>query len=272
MATWTSPDGKIKKEILREGKWGDKPWEGSQCTITITDSPFLEEFTNTVVVVGDNDGDLWRALDICLGTMFVGEKSKFSLNLHDSIITLILELIDLVLDGFIFQWDASKKYNMALHHKEKGNELFKNKNSKEAAYRFTKALKVLCSIPIDIEAPPDVIDGTRLSDIQKLKSNLFNNLSSCYFRNQSWNMVIDLCTRVFTYDPDNVKALYKIGVAYQNDRNFEKAKEVFCRALELEPGNKACAEHLDYVKDELRQAEIKVNNMMKKMFAATLDR
>ncbi|XP_018574392.1 tetratricopeptide repeat protein 9C-like [Anoplophora glabripennis] len=268
MVTWTSPDGKIQKDILQEGKWGDKPSEGSRCTITITDSPFLEEFTNTVVTVGDNDGDLWRALDICLGTMFVGEKSKFSLNLHDSTITLILELIDLAFDGFIFQWDVSKKYNMALHHKEKGNDLFKNKNGRDAAFRFTKALKVLSSIPVDIEEPPDVIDGIPLSDINKLKANLFNNLSSCYFRNQSWMKVIDLCTKVFAYDPNNVKALYKIGVAYQNDRDFEKAKKAFCRVLELEPGNKACAEHLDYVRDELRQAEIKVNNIMKKMFGA----
>lgn len=272
MITWTSPDGKIQKEILREGKWGDKPSEGSQCTITITDSPFLKEFTNAVVAVGDSDGDLWRALDICLSTMFVGEKSKYSLNLYDSNITLILELVDLVFDGFIFQWNASKKYSLALHHKEKGNELFKNKNNKEAAYRFIKALKILSSIPIDIEEPPEIIDGIFLTDIEKLKGNLYNNLSSCYFKNQSWIMVINLCAKVFTFDPDNVKALYKVGVAYQNDRNFEKAKEAFCRVIELEPGNKVCAEHLDYVKDELRQAEIKVNKMMKKMFTAAWDK
>lgn len=272
MVTWTSPDSRIQKEILREGTWGGKPSEGSQCTITITDSHFLEEFTNTVVTVGDNDGDLWRALDICLGTMFVGEKSKFSLNLHDSNITLVLELVDLVFGGFIFQWDSSKKYHLALRHKEKGNEMFKNKNNKEAAYRFTKALKILSSIPIDIEQPPEIIDGILLTDIKRLKCNLYNNLSSCYFRNQSWIMVTALCTKVFIFDPDNVKALYKIGVAYQNDRDFDKAKEVFCRVLELEPGNKACAEHLDYIKDELRQAEIKVNKMVKKMFTAALDK
>ncbi|KAJ8925964.1 hypothetical protein NQ315_009817 [Exocentrus adspersus] len=271
MVAWTSPDGRIQKEILRDGKWGDKPSEGSQCTITITNSPFLEQFTGTVVTVGDNDGVLWRTLDTCLGTMFVGEKSKFTLSLSDTSITLVLELVDLVFNGFIYNWDAKRKYELALHHKEKGNALFKAKDNIEAGYRFTKALKILLSIPIDVEEPPQSIDGVALSDIKKLESNLFNNLSSCYFRNQSWVMVIHLCTKVFNFDPGNVKALYKIGVAYQNDRNFEKAKDAFCKLLQLEPGNKAAAEQLDCVKEEMRREEVKVNNMMKKMFTAALD-
>ncbi|KAJ8935385.1 hypothetical protein NQ314_012796 [Rhamnusium bicolor] len=158
-----------------------------------------------------------------------------------------------------------------LQHKEKGIKFFNAKDNKEAAFRFTKALKIVLSIPIDVEGTSSIVDGVSLIDINKLKGNLFNNLSSCYFRNQYWAMVINLCTKVLQFDRDNVKALYKIGVAYENDRNFEEAKAAFCRVLKLEPQNKACAEHLACVKSELKKADIKVNNMVKKMFSTAIE-
>ncbi|KAJ8958681.1 hypothetical protein NQ318_016406 [Aromia moschata] len=271
MATWTSPDNKIQKHILCKGKWGDKPSEGSQCTITITDSPLLENYTNTVITIGDNDGDLWRAIDIGLTTMFMQEKAKFIITLNDSSISLTLELVNFTLNSFIYELDALRKYTLALHHKEKGIKFFSEKNNREAAFRFTKALKILLSIPIDVERPPEIIDQVKLSDINNLKSNLYNNLSSCYFRNQSWTMVIDLCERVFRFDMDNIKALYKTGVAYENDRNFEKANVAFTKLLQIEPENKAAVEHLAYVKNEMRKSEIEVNKMVKRMFHAVVE-
>lgn len=267
MASWLSPDGRIQKDVLREGRFGYKPSEGSHCTISVTDTHVSLE---PLVVIGDNDGDLGRLLDICLMTMFVGEKSKFTLDLGDSSVTLVVELIDLIFNGFIYDWDTRKKYTIALGHKDKGNTFFQQKNNKEAAHRFVKALKILSSVPVDVENTSEQIDDVRLEDINKLKGNLYNNLASCYFRNNRWEMVIDLCKKVFIFDSDNVKALYKIAVSYENDRNFEKAHKTFARVLELDPNNTSSAEHLNFVRSELKKAEIKCNNMMKKMFTAAL--
>lgn len=270
MSCWTSPDGTIQKELLKEGEWSKKPSEGSHCTITIKESPLLED-TTRVLVIGDNDGELWRSIDSCLCTMFVGEQSKFHITVGDSTISLTLELVSLVFNGFIFEWNAKKIFDHAMHHKEKGVHFFKLKNNKEAGYRFIKALKLISCVPIDVEKNPENIDGVPLKDINYLKAKLYNNLSSCYLMKNRWENVIELCNKVLSFDPTNIKALYKLGVAYKNDRNFEKAFEVFNKVIDLEPQNKASAEHLINVKGELKKAEIKVNNMMKKMFVSVLD-
>nr|CAI5861680.1 unnamed protein product [Callosobruchus analis] len=271
MKHWTSPDSQIKKEVLTPGKSGDKPSEWCQCTITITECLQLPNITNKTVRVGDSNGDLWRAIDIGLTTMCEKERAKFVIDLNDTTVSFVLELHDFKSSGLIYEWDASLKYEMAVHHKEKGKECFLQNNNKDAAFRFTKALKIILSVPIDVEGPPEVIDGITIENINRLKGTLFNNLATCFFKNQLWTMVIDLCNKVLSYDKDNVKALYKIGVAYENDRNFEKAYEALTKALELDPDNKASAEHLASVKEELKKAEDRVNNMMKKMFVGAMN-
>lgn len=273
MSCWTSPDGKIRKQLIRSGKWSKKPSEGSQCTVTIKESPLLED-TNRVIVIGENDGELWRSIDACLSTMFIGEQSKFDITVGDSTISFTLELVSLVFNGFIFEWGAKKIFEYATHHKDKGVHFFNLKNNKEAAYRFTKALKLISCIPIDVEQNLDIndnIEGVPLKDINDLKAKLYNNLSSCYFKNNCWENVIELCNKVLNFDPTNIKALYKLGVAYKNDKNLEKAFEVFNILIGLEPQNKASVEHLNDVKGELKKAEIKVNDMVKKMFVGVLD-
>ncbi|XP_023018539.2 peptidyl-prolyl cis-trans isomerase FKBP35 [Leptinotarsa decemlineata] len=257
----------MRKEIMRSGVWGNKPSEGSFCTITITNSPLLEEYTNSVTVLGDNDGELWRALDFCLSTMNVGEKSLFSLDLNGSTISLVIELTKLDFKGFIFQWSASEKYTLSVHHKEKGNCFFKSNNTKEAAFRYSKALKIICSIPIDVEQTPNEVDGVPISNISSLKSILYNNLASCYLRVENWGRVYDLSNKVLEYDSCNIKALYKMGVACEKERDFEKAYKILTNVSQMDPGNKACNEHLSIIKEEIRNENIKVNIMTKRMFS-----
>ncbi|KAG5894630.1 hypothetical protein JTB14_026161 [Gonioctena quinquepunctata] len=246
--------------------------EGSQCTITITNSPLLEEYTKTLVTIGDSDGELWRSLDIAISTMNVGEKANFSLDINSNKMSLVIELVGLVFNGFIYEWGASKKYNLALHHKEKGNQFYNSKNNKEAAFRYSKALKILHSIPLDVEDNRlTCVDDIPIDYINKLKCNLYNNLSSCFFRTERWERVTELCNKVLMFDCNNIKALYKIGVACENDRNFEKAWEIFNKVIKMDPGNQACIEHLAVVKEELRNAENKMNDIMKKMFSASMN-
>uniref|UniRef100_A0A6P7G7W2 Tetratricopeptide repeat protein 9C-like n=1 Tax=Diabrotica virgifera virgifera TaxID=50390 RepID=A0A6P7G7W2_DIAVI len=256
----------IKKEIIEEGQWGDKPDENSKCTITILDYFPLKDIINTITTIGDADGDLWRSIQNCLLTMHVGEKSKFVIKCSDNDVSLVIILVDLVFDGHIYEWPTNKKVELALCHKEKGNVLFKLQNSKDAAFRFIKGLKILHSIPIDAEQPPDTIEDVPISRINNIKETLYNNLSSCYFRNKMWEKVIPLGKKVLTYDPNNAKSLYRLGVAYENCRDFERSFDALSKLLQLEPDNKACCERLSIVKVELRKAEIRVNDMVKKMF------
>ncbi|KAJ3659590.1 hypothetical protein Zmor_005601 [Zophobas morio] len=193
------------------------------------------------------------------------ETAKFKIMPEN--ISFVVTLVHIKFRGYIHTWNAKKKFEIAQEHKERGVTLYKQDRGKDAAYRFVKALKIIHSIPINAETPPDVIDNIPVSDIKKLKANLYNNLASYYLKKGAWQLTIDTCKRVFDYDEDNIKAHYKLAVALIKDRNFERAKNELDIVLAAESDNKAAIEHMKYVKEQLHNAEVKYNLMVKKMFA-----
>lgn len=271
---FTSPDDKIHKKLLVAGQSsGPKPYDGSVIKLNITVcSEELVPYNLKTLIVGENDGDLGRLLDICVGTMYLNERSKFTITVGLQEVSGVIELIDLQFNGFIFEWDAKKRLELAQRHKDKGAEFFKERNNYEAAYRFAKALKLVCSIPIAAEDPPIAIDDVFLEDIHSMKEKLYNNLASCYFRGAQYHLVVPLCEKVLAFDGNNAKALYKIGVAYEQDRNYEKAFEALNKLNQLEPQNKACAERLVSVKANLKSSEEKVKNLMRKMIIGSIEK
>ncbi|XP_030767728.1 FK506-binding protein-like [Sitophilus oryzae] len=274
MEEWISPDDKIHKKVLVTGNRAfNKPFEESTFKLNISDCPkILDTFKNKTLTVGDSNGDLGRALDICVCTMHLNEKAQFTISLDLEQITAIIELIELDFQGFIYEWNAKKKIDIALKHKEKGTEFFNRKNQIEAAYRFTKALKILLSIPVDVQYPPEITDGIKQTELKALKGKLYNNLSSCYFREKVYKLAMPLCEKVLSIEPDNVKALYKIGVASEMEKDYDKAFSVLGKVMELEPRNKACAQHLASVKQYLKKADSRVNEMMRKMIRGSISK
>ncbi|XP_044745018.1 FK506-binding protein-like [Coccinella septempunctata] len=266
LSSWQSPDNKILKTVVSEGVQKCKPTEGSKCKLRITNSTSLESldhFSN--LVIGDVDGDLGRQLEICVTNMFEKEKSNFVVTTDNYVVTLTLELLEMEFAGFLYEWDARKKYSYAEFQNQRGKNHFKNGNLKEAGFRFNKGLKIICSIPIDVQDPPETIDTVSIKEIDQLKATLYNNLAACFFQKEEWPMVISFCDRVFLYDENNVKASYRAAVSYIKDLNFEKADNYLKKVLEKEPTNKSALEHHKFVKIKLREAKEKSDNISKKM-------
>lgn len=266
MGFWESPDGKIKKTIVKEGADGFKPYENSVCKIRISNcSVDVEKYNNNSVIIGDNDFDFGRLLDKCLVSMKVGEQCKVVFNLNDEV-NFDLHLIEFESRGFIYEWTAKNKYELALHHKAKGVDFFKQSEYLEASHRFGKALKILCSIPIEVEGAPLEIDSIKVTDIDELRYNLYGNLASCYLKVKDAQMTIELCDKVLAFDGSNVKALYKKGMGYVEEKEFEKARDILLTVLEIEPGNTAAKEKLAFVNVKVKERKAQVNAMIKKMF------
>lgn len=265
---WESPDKKIRKVVIRVGESGLKPYENTSCKINISncDLDVVREYYGVRdVIVGENDSEFGRLLDKCLQTMNRNEEANVTFKLNVGDVSFSLHLMDYTLKGFIYEWDAKQKYELAMHHKEIGNRLFKDRYV-DASHRFGKALKILCSIPIPVQDPPEIIDTVKVHDIEQLKANLYNNLASCYLKNGNNETVTELSEKVLTYDPNNLKALYKTGLAWCNERDYEKAREYFQKVINLDPSNKVAKEKLAYVNVKFQEAEAKVNSIIKRMF------
>lgn len=269
-----SPDGKIKKEIIQSGNFGPKPMEYAKCTVQfldITNPGTPSEYLDTIetpieIVIGEGDTPLDREIEKCIMTMNRGEMSLVYVQIKNVEVTFKVSLISFEFRGYYYQWSAEEKCKMALQHKEKGIELFRQSRYQDASHRFSKSLKLLLSIPVPIDEIPANVDGVSVSDLQNYRGNLYNNLASCYAKVNENDTVIDLCNKVLEIDEDNLKALSQRGFAYIGNRDFERAKDDLVRVLEKESDNKAVIEKLQIINANLTQQEANYASIVKKMF------
>lgn len=267
---WESPNGMIFKEILTPGTWDFKPTENCLCDFKLTNYNVeeLQKYTeNYPFVIGNCDGLVETLLSECLVTMHPGEIANVNFKLAgENYCSFMLQLLGFTSDGLICDWNAKKKYNLAIIHKQKGVVLFNAGKFVEASERFGRGMKILCSIPIPVDEVPDEVEELPLNVINDLKLNLYNNLASCFLKVCRHKDVLPICTKIFEIDEKNVKALYKQAMALFGSRSYEEAQRSFLKVLELEPGNKAAQDKLKTVNEEVSRSNAQVKAMFKRMF------
>ncbi|KAF2897751.1 hypothetical protein ILUMI_08414 [Ignelater luminosus] len=136
----------------------------------------------------------------------------------------------------------------------------------DASYRFGKGLKILCSIPIEVDEPPEEVDGIKVEVLDQLKAMLYNNLAACYLKHCDYETVLTLCPKVLQLDPNNIKALYKQAVAKCGTHDYEGSQKILLELLRLDPENKAASDKLKLVNVKVAESNARVNAMIKKMF------
>jgi len=163
----------------------------------------------------------------------------------------------------IWEWSAEEKYEVALKYKEKGTELFKDSRITDAFRKFSKACKLLITLePIaDLE-----LDKQLEYNINDLRLALYNNMAICHLKRYNYQHVVSLCTKVLDKDGNNVKALYRRGVAYGSMGDNEKAIADLKVVLTLESNNHSAKEQFDVYNTRLQESIQRNKDMMKRMF------
>ncbi|KAI8609533.1 hypothetical protein BC830DRAFT_1166456 [Chytriomyces sp. MP71] len=105
---------------------------------------------------------------------------------------------------------------------------------------------------------------TELQEINALKVSLNTNLAACCLKTKDMNEAIQACNRALEVDSGNIKALFRMGQAHVGLAEFDKAGEVFKRALEIAPKDAAILHELA----QLSAREKELKNKEKQMYAA----
>ncbi|XP_024943921.1 peptidyl-prolyl cis-trans isomerase FKBP62-like [Cephus cinctus] len=286
---WTSADHRIIKEVLRKGTFSNKAIERCVCHIQVEkievdgipviklserfNSEILNGIYDKEITIGDLNSAIDRDIERAIQMMFINEHSLVIITLpysaEDSSEVKCLKF-EVTLTAIkphkpIWEWTPGEKYLMALKYKEKGVELFKASRFVDAFYRFSKACKILITLePIQDLELKDIL----VADINNLKLVLYNNMANCHLQRKNFEHTITLCTKILYKDEDNVKALYRRGVAYGNLRDLEKAAADMHRVLKLQPNNSLAQQHLSSFNEGLRTASKNFNTMVRRMFKA----
>ncbi|XP_033216691.1 peptidyl-prolyl cis-trans isomerase FKBP4 [Belonocnema kinseyi] len=287
MSSWESEDKLVSKEILEKESFTKKPTERAVCRIkianvsltriTIADlkkelhSDILDGSPEKILTLGNACTKLDREIERAIKTMFIKEKSLITIRLP-SVAEIgnedVLVKFEMTLDSFetfkpVWNWNPNEKYEIALEYKETGVSLFKSARYKHAFFMFSKACKIL--ITLEPLSALELAENL-LKNIGDLRIVLYNNMAECHLNRKNYEHAISLCCKVLERDENNVKALYRRGVAYGNLKNFEKALEDFKKVLIIEPKNSLAKEKFILYNEQYQLENKRYEKIVKRMF------
>lgn len=281
---YISSDELVKKTVIQHGKL-IKPQDGSVCSLLIEDVQTFPEGVNLqaynsdiltgnpeiTMTVGESLSEVDRQIERAVKWMGESEVAVISVVLSplpeeetSYLVKLKVTLTQHKPFKPIWQWTPEEKFDCALKYKVVASDLMKRLGIKDAFHRYSKAVKIIISMePIDdLE-----LDEEFKKKISDLRLNLYNNMAMCQLKCNNYDHTITLCTKVLQKDENNVKALYRRGCAYGEQKNVEKALNDFQRAYEIEPF--ICdvrRKFLNYQK-KWTEAKEKSDDIVKKMFS-----
>ncbi|OAD53942.1 Peptidyl-prolyl cis-trans isomerase FKBP62 [Eufriesea mexicana] len=285
LQTWKSVDNVVQKEIMNPGSFSKKPTECATCEVIIEDidvinasvqdlkTKFNSEILNGIdrktLIIGEANCEIDRQIERAIKMMMVSEKSLVTISIFlkeiDDHLVIKFEISLIEVQPFkpIWEWTPENKYLTALKYKETGVSLFKENRFVDGFYRFSKACKIL----ITLEPIPDLELDTKLeSKINNLRLVLYNNMAGCQLNCKNYEHTISLCTKVLNKEGNNVKALYRRGMAHGNLRDLDNAVADLKNATNLEPHNQIIKEQFLIYNKKWQEANKRFEEMVKRMF------
>lgn len=116
-----------------------------------------------------------------------------------------------------WQLNEEEKIKAVEDYRVKGNELFKQNQFGAAEQMYSSALGIIEQLMLR-EKPKDV----EWIALTKIKVPLLLNYAQCKLLEKDFYRVIECCTEVLSYEPENLKAFYRRGKGNSllEDRTF----------------------------------------------------
>lgn len=161
-----------------------------------------------------------------------------------------------------WQLNEDEKVKSVDVYRIRGNDMFKQNRFKEAEDLYSLALGVLEQLMLR-EKPKD----EEWVALAQLKIPLLLNYSQCKLLEKDFYRVIECCTEVLTYEPDNLKAFYRRGRAYVGVWEPEKAEQDFLKSISLDPSLKtSITKEITALKEKIKSLEDETKSNYRKLF------
>lgn len=165
----------------------------------------------------------------------------------------------------------------AVQMKTEGNAFYREKNLRSAIRRYHSALLILRSLDSEMMScvkmlgpMPQPLSPEQETLLRNTQVDVYNNLAACLLQKESVNYarVKEYSLRVLHWQPHNVKALYRAGVATLELGDAQTAKEHFTQAFKEQPHDVNVKKYLQKAEERLNQDLQKEKAMYRGMFCA----
>lgn len=162
--------------------------------------------------------------------------------------------------------------------KTKGNAFYKEKNIRSAISHYHRALLVLRGLDSIVMAPvkgfgPEKPPLTPEQEalLRSTQVDCHNNLAACLLqkREVDYGRVLEYSLRVLQWQPDNVKALYRAGVATLEMGDAQAAKRYLTQVCREQPNDANVRKQLQKAEEKLNRELQKEKAMYRGMFSST---
>lgn len=179
---------------------------------------------------------------------------------------------------------SGRKPNWALleeaaQMKTEGNAFYREKNLRSAIRRYHSALLILRSMDSEVTScvkglgpTPEPLSPEQETLLRNTQVDVYNNLAACLLQKESVNYarVQEYSLRVLQWQPHNVKALYRAGVATLELGDAQTAKEFFTQAFKEQPNDVNVKKYLQKAEERLSQELQKEKAMCRGMFSSSV--
>ncbi|XP_050234187.1 peptidyl-prolyl cis-trans isomerase PASTICCINO1 [Mercurialis annua] len=142
-----------------------------------------------------------------------------------------------------------------------GNRLFKEGKFELAKAKYEKVLREFNHVNPQDDEEGKIFVNTR---------NLLNlNLAACYLKSGECKKSIEYCNKVLDANPAHVKALYRRGMAYMTNGDFEEARRDFETMVKMDKSSESDAMA---ALQKLKQKEQEVERRVRKQFKGLFDK
>jgi FK506-binding protein 4/5 len=270
-------DGGIMKKVLHEGEKWETPKYESSCTVNLkvtnaAGDTVFEDAANKHIHIGSEE--IPEGLEKALESMKKGEKahvkvkSKYGYGANGNEALKIpphtdlvyhIELVDFVKAKETWELKTfEEKYDFAVQRKNQGNAFFENSKLNLAAKKYEKSL--------DIFAHNSGSNDEEKKKIKELNLLLHLNLAMVHLKNRACKLSIEQCTKALDIDPNNVKGLYRRGMAHTMNCDYEEAKRDYEKALDIEPDSKTVKTALAQLKKKVQEEDRKDRKRFQNLF------
>jgi len=142
--------------------------------------------------------------------------------------------------------------------KEAGNGLLKAGDTNSAIARYEEGIDLTKPL---LGKSPEEAGGEELQrrGVAVHTALCLNSAQAC-LKQSAWALAIEHASQVLLLDRDNMKALFRRGVAALNldtEGRVEEARVDFTRVAQLDPSNREAREHLQRAKERLKELRLR---------------
>ena len=189
--------------------------------------------------------------------------------------TKVIKISEISLDPEPFeQTEVITEYSMdTLYNKKRVPYIEKNNGTlvltqssdyKRAIEYYNKALFAIKILLEDQNL--NVGEQYAIKVIEEVEIPVSSNLTLWYLKEKDYHNVIKYANRLLDLEENNVKILYRRGLAYTYLMEFDKGKEDLLKANKLEPNNKQILDGIKIYKEKKHEYKNNTQKLCQKIF------